>query len=357
LTTRVARPDLLLIGALLHDIGKGRDEDHSVVGEQLALQVGSRLGLAERDVRTVAAMVRHHLLLPDTATRRDLDDEATISRVVDTLNGDAQLVELLGALAEADSLATGPGVWTPFKRTLVADLVSRCRARMAGDPLPEPAPLDDLLQELADRVEDTHRPQVRLIGHPERRDAAEGEEPATVLVATPDRPGGLATIAGVLALHSLEVHVAEVRAQGGTSADAFTVTPRFGRLPDPAVLRDDLARALDGTLNLDEALAHKERDYARPPTGEEPVPPRVLWFDDEATEAVVLELRGTDRIGLLYRVASALAECGVTIRWAKVATLGASVVDSFCLDTPNGPSDLTRGMRQKLEQAVLTAVS
>ncbi|HZZ50192.1 MAG TPA: [protein-PII] uridylyltransferase [Pseudonocardia sp.] len=358
LTTQVARPDLLLIGALLHDIGKGRDEDHSVVGEQLALQVGSRLGLAERDVQTVAAMVRHHLLLPDTATRRDLDDEATISRVVETLNADVQLVELLGALAEADSLATGPGVWTPFKRSLVADLVSRCRARMAGDPLPEPAPLDDLLQEMVARAGESSKPQVRLVGAASRRDESEDEaEPATVLVAVRDQPGGLATVAGVLALHSLEVHVAELRANGEISADAFTVTPRFGRLPDPAVLRDDLVRALDGALNLDEALARKERDYARPATGEEPVAPRVLWFDDEATEAVVLELRGTDRIGLLYRVASALAECGATIRWAKVATLGSSVVDSFCLDAPNGPADLTKAMRQKLEQAVLKAAS
>ena len=94
---------------------------------------------------------------------------------------------------------------------------------------------------------------------------------------------------------------------------------------------------MDGSLALDEALARKERDYAPAASaGEPPAPPRVLWFDDEATGAVVMELRGTDRIGLLHRVAAALAGCGVGLRWARVSTLGASVVDAFCLDTGDG---------------------
>ncbi|MFZ2172756.1 MAG: [protein-PII] uridylyltransferase, partial [Rhodococcus sp. (in: high G+C Gram-positive bacteria)] len=109
LTTRVARPDLLMLGALLHDIGKGRGGDHSVVGAELAIQIGKRLGLWPSDVATLSAIVRHHLLLPHTATRRDLDDPETIERVVETLGGDGSLLELLHALAEADSLATGPG--------------------------------------------------------------------------------------------------------------------------------------------------------------------------------------------------------------------------------------------------------
>jgi [protein-PII] uridylyltransferase len=358
LTTQVARPDLLLLGALLHDIGKGREEDHSVVGERLAEQVGARLGLSDRDVATLAAMVRHHLLLPDTATRRDLDDDATISRVVRTLDADPHLLELLAALAEADSLATGPGVWSPFKRTLVADLVLRCRAHMNGDPLPEPEPLGDLLRELAQHASSTGRAQVTVRAGDERAEpGSSSDEPATVLVAMPDQPGSLSLAAGVLALHSLEVHVAELGSHRGVAVDTFTVSPRFGRLPDPAVLREDLVRALDGTLDLCEALDRKERDYARLAGVEDRVRPRVLWFDDEATGAVVLELRGTDRIGLLYRVARVLEECDSEVRWAKVATLGSSVVDSFCLNVPSGPAALTRPRRRKLEQAVLSAAT
>ena len=85
-------------------------------------------------------MVRHHLLLPAAATWRDLQDPATIAAVVDALDGDPVLLELLHALAEADALATGPGVWGDWKSTLIGDLVRRCRAVMAGEPEPEPNP-------------------------------------------------------------------------------------------------------------------------------------------------------------------------------------------------------------------------
>ena len=111
---------------------------------------------------------------------------------------------------------------------------------------------------------------------------------------------------------------------------------------------------LDGSLALDEALARKERDYAPAASPRRAAAPaRVLWFDDEATGAVVMELRGTDRIGLLHRVAAALAECGVGLRWARVSTLGASVVDAFCLDTDDGTMPPPR--RRAVEQAVLAA--
>ncbi|GAA5160627.1 [protein-PII] uridylyltransferase [Pseudonocardia eucalypti] len=359
LTTQVARPDLLLLGALLHDIGKGREEDHSVVGEGLARQVGTRLGLPDADVDTLAAMVRHHLLLPDTATRRDPDDPATISRVVDTLGKDPRLLELLHALAEADSLATGPGVWSPFKRRLMADLVGRCRAVMNGEEPPRPRPLDPAAQEMAERAADSGRAGVVVLSPdlPEAGEAPGEDGLCTVLVTMPDRPGTLSLAAGILALHSLEVHVAELGSHGGVAVDTFTVSPRFGRMPDPAVLRESLAKALDGTLHLPEALARKERDYAQPAGPEDRVPPRVLWFDDEATGAVVLELRGTDRIGLLFRVAAAVESCAADVRWAKVETLGASVVDSFCLVGPDGKATLSRAQRRALEEAVLTAAT
>ncbi|NLG56406.1 MAG: [protein-PII] uridylyltransferase, partial [Rhodococcus sp.] len=123
LTTRVSRPDLLVLGALIHDIGKGRGGDHSVVGSELAIQIGRRLGLWPSDIELLAQMVRFHLLLPDTAMRRDLDDPATVQSVVDALGADGTLLELLHALAEADSLATGPGVWGDWKSSLIGELV------------------------------------------------------------------------------------------------------------------------------------------------------------------------------------------------------------------------------------------
>jgi [protein-PII] uridylyltransferase len=341
LTTRVARPDLLLVGALLHDIGKGRGGDHSEVGESLAVQVGRRIGFGAADVAVLGGMVRHHLLLPHTATRRDLDDPATVTRVVETLDGNGLLLDLLEALAEADALATGPGVWSPWKRVLIHDLAQRCRALLAGEALPGPTPPDEAAAALARAVEADARPQVGL----------DAGDPATVVVAVPDRRGMLAAAAGVLALHSLEVHAAELATLGGVAVLTFTVSPRFGGLPDPALLRSDLTRVLDGGLGLADALARKERDYAPIAAAEPPAPPRVLWFDDEATGAVVVELRGTDRIGLLHRVATALESCDVEVRWARASTLGASVVDAFGL----AGRALGCAERRRIAQAVLTA--
>ena len=328
LTTSVARPDLLLLAALLHDIGKGRGGDHSQLGAAVVEQVARRLGLWPDDRRALVAAVRHHLLLPDTATRRDLDDPATIHRVLGTLEHDPAVLEVLHALAEADALATGPGVWSDWKAALTGELVSRCRTLLAGDPLPAPEPID-ASHPLAAAAAAGGDVQVLL-------DVA--KRPAEITVIAPDRPGVLSRAAGVLALHSLQVHSAIARGYLGSAIDVFAVTPRFGSLPDPALLREQLARALDGSLPLPERLAGKERDYPVAPDADAP-PPRTLWFDDEATGATVLELRATDRIGLLHRVAAALEDAGIDIRWAKVATLGTSVVDSFCLTTPSGPID------------------
>jgi [protein-PII] uridylyltransferase len=347
LTTRVSRPDLLLVGALLHDIGKGRGGDHSEVGESLAVQMGRRLGFGEADVVLLGRMVRHHLLLPHTATRRDLDDPATVGRVAETLGNDVVLLDLLDALAEADSLATGPAVWSPWKRTLIRNLSARTRALMAGESLPEPGPDPELDPELARAVAEDGKPHVRLV---------QDHDLASVTIGVPGGPAALSASAGVLALHSLEVHAAEVRTTDTLAIARFAVSPRFGGLPDQALIRADLVRVLDGSLVLAEALARKEKDYApTSPAVEGTVAPRILWFDDEATGAVVVELRAADRIGLLHHVAGALESCDVEVRWARVATLGASVVDSFGLAGAGTDGGVARADRRRIEQAVLAA--
>ncbi|HKR52377.1 MAG TPA: [protein-PII] uridylyltransferase [Pseudonocardiaceae bacterium] len=367
LTTTVARPDLLLLGSLLHDLGKGRGADHSVIGAELAEQIGHRLGLPEPDVATLRAMVRHHLLLPHTATRRDLDDPTTARRVVDLLGGDQTLLELLVALAEADSLATGPGVWTEWRAALICDLAEHCRAILTGRPVPAPEPLSEEHRALAEQcaasgslyVTSTVASTVAST-----TGAAAGPGVATTItVVTPGRPGVLPLATGVLALHSLQVHAADVRvvelpAGDSVAVDTFTVSPRFGRPPDVTLLRQDLVRALDGSLQLVDRLAAKERDYGEipAPDTEAAFATKVLWFDDEATEAAIIELRTTDhRIGLLYRVAAALESSAVTVRWARIVTLGSSVVDSFCITGSDGHSALSSQARELVERAVLSA--
>jgi [protein-PII] uridylyltransferase len=343
LVTSVDRPDLLLLGALLHDIGKGREADHSEVGAALAVQIGARLGLPEPDVTTLAALVRHHLLLAHTATRRDVTDPATVRRITETLDHDPVRLDLLRALTEADSRATGPGVWTDWKAGLIDELVDNCHQVLAGNPPPGPDPLDADQLALAEATAASGKPGLLVTG-----DAPA----ATVTVVAADRAGLLARAAGVLALNSLTVHTATVRGHQGVAVDVFGVSPRFGRLPDPALLREQLVRATDGSLPLAQRLAGKEQDYGPDHAGlaADRAEPRVLWFDDEATGAIVLELRASDRIGLLHRVAAALEAAGADIRWARLATPGATVVASFSLVPP-----LPLG-RAELAAAILAAV-
>ena len=335
-TTRVARPDLLVLGALLHDIGKGRGGDHSEIGAELATQMGIRLGLWPSDVDVLSNIVRHHLLLPQTATRRDLQDPDTIEMVVDALGGDALLLDLLHVLAEADSLATGPGVWGDWKASLIGDLVRRCRIMMAGEGLPEPDPIDpyhiSLAADIGVHVELTQ---------------GDGPHIYNVTMIAPDRRGLLSKAAGVLALNSLRVHSASVRSHEGSAINTFVVSPHFGSPPAAELLRQQFIQALDDDLDVIASLEQRNRDaekfgstragevLAAVPINRSPAPPRILWFESSAPGQLLIEVRSTDKTGLLAMLTAVFERAGADIAWAKVATLGLSVVDTFCIAVPS----------------------
>jgi [protein-PII] uridylyltransferase len=333
-TTRVSRPDLLVLGALTHDIGKGRGGDHSVIGADLATQIGTRLGLWPSDVALLSKMVRYHLLLPDTATRRDLQDPKVISAVVDALDGDPVLLELLHALAEADSLATGPGVWGDWKASLIGDLVRRCRLVVAGEPLPQPDPIEPRHLALA-ADGGVH---VELV-------AGDGAHVFDVAMIAPDRRGLLSKAAAVLALNSLRVHSASVNSHDGAAINTFVVSPHFGSPPAAELLREQFVLALGGDLDVLGALERRDRDSAATVTTRAgdipdavpinaPAPPRILWFDGTSPGEFVLQIRSTDRAGLLARLTAVIERDGLDVAWAKVTTLGSSVVDAFGLVVP-----------------------
>ena len=336
LTRGVARPDLLLLGALLHDIGKGLPGDHTDVGMVLVADIGPRLGLPPADVYVLVAMVRHHLLLPDVATRRDLDDPATARAVADAV-GSTEVLELLHALTQADSAATGPAAWSSWKGQLIADLVRRTAALLTGAPPPAPATL-------------TPRQEALVAGGVLALDT-DGE---TVTVVAPDRPGLLSIAAGLLALHKLDVRAASAFSRGTTAVSIFRVSPRFGALPDWAVVRDELRLAVSGELPLVQRLADREAAYA----GRGPVPgaPATVRLVDDASEtATVVEVRAPDGLGVLHRITTVLDAHLLDVRSAHVSTLGADVVDAFYVAGPDGK--LTDpGARGRLVADVLAAV-
>lgn len=342
LTRRVARPDLLLVGALLHDIGKGWPGDHSKTGTTVVRDLAPRLGFAPADVDVLALLVQHHLLLPDMATRRDLDDPRTLETVAEAV-GSIEVLDLLACLVEADALATGAAAWTPWRAELIATLVERTRALLSGRPVPTSSGLSDEQRALArDGVIDV------VIG-------GTGQGGTIVTVVSPDRLGLLATVAGVFGVHRLGVRSAVTETIGTAAVTVWTVHPDFGSPPDGALLRGDLVRALDGRLDLTERLARREASQA-PRPGIEVAPPSVHLVPDASESATVLEVRAHDRPGLLHRVGRALAAAEVDIRSAKVSTWGAEAVDVFYLLDPVTGAPLADERAAEVCKSVLEAL-
>ncbi|MFJ4922638.1 [protein-PII] uridylyltransferase [Streptomyces sp. NPDC088725] len=369
LTRRVSRPDLLLVSALLHDIGKGWPGDHSVAGEVIARDVAARMGFGHDDMNVIATVVRHHLLLVDTATRRDLDDPATVDAVASRIGSPATL-ELLHALTEADALATGPAAWSSWRASLVDELVSRVAAVLTGDAVPEPdttAPSAEQ-ERLAVEALRTGGPVLALHtqNEPSQEDGAagtEGLEPVGVelLIAVPDQPGVLPAAAGVLALHRLTVRAADLRAVElptglGEPAEvlllSWRVAAAYGSLPHADRLRADLVRALDGSLNISSRLAEREAAYPRR-RGVKAPPPRVTVAPTASRQATVIEVRAQDAPGLLHRIGHALESAGVRVRSAHVSTLGANAVDTVYVTREDGsrlPEADAAGLAGELEE-------
>ncbi|MFG3098692.1 [protein-PII] uridylyltransferase [Streptomyces sp. NPDC048202] len=372
LTRRVSRPDLLLVAALLHDIGKGWPGDHSVAGEIIARDVAARLGFDRADVTVLATLVLHHLLLVETATRRDLDDPATVRAVADAV-GSQSTLELLHALTEADALATGPAAWSTWRGSLVSDLVGRVAALLAGehpDTEPETAAPTAEQERLAIEAHRTGGPVLTLRAQTEPAppdDPAETGEPLGVelVIAVPDQPGVLPALAGVLALHRLTVRTGGLRTlrlpddvdssgDGSVLLLDWRVAAEYGSLPQATRLRADLVRALDGTLDITTRLAERDAAYPRR-RGRTAPPPRVTVAPAASRHATVIEVRAQDAPGLLFRIGSALEKAAVRVRSMHVSTLGANAVDAFYVTSGTGaplpPEDATATARA-LEEAL-----
>jgi [protein-PII] uridylyltransferase len=349
LVDMVTRPDLLVLGALFHDLGKGYPGDHTEVGVEMVLELGPRLGLAESDVEVVAAMVRHHLLLPDVAMRRDLADPATIEFVAEQV-GNQELLDLLHALTIADSKATGPSAWGNWKEGLVAELVRRVTQLLGGAPADEVAwtlfPDAETLELMA-----TGQHHVRT--HDER-----------IVIVYRDAPGAFSRIAGVLSLHGLDVLSARAhsdeRQLGRVSMGASEFRVHLPREPyDWEPVRVDLSRAVRGELAIEARLAERARTYRRRKVlqAAQPGPPRVEFHDGASSNATVLEVRCPTRIGILHRITKALAEVGLDIRHATVQTIGLELVDTFYVRNWNDELITDPYHRGEIERAILHAIA
>ena len=313
LTRTVKRPDLLLVAALFHDIGKGfTGKDHSEYGGELIAPLALRIGFSQQDSEVLALLVREHLLLSTVATRRDLNDPATISFVIEKLK-DPEAVLLLHALSISDGEATGRTAWSDWKAGLVSDLVDRTLAAMSGvKPLAEP--------ELASRIAQDSEFAVLV---------SPNEGSFEIEIVARDRTGLLSVIAGVLSISRLDVRSARTRTINEQAVMKWIVTvDANATMPSQEKLTDLFMKGLQGELDIASKIDERINSYRKYPGIPTP-PPLVSAMNDIATNATVIEVRMHDRPGVLFSVAKAISRFGVDIRAAIVSTLGAEAFDTL----------------------------
>ena len=348
LVRRVSRPDLLLVGALLHDIGKGYPGDHTEAGMELVDVIGARMGFPAEDVAVIRSLIAHHLLLSETATRRDLSDPRTAANVAAAV-GDLSTLELLVALTEADSRATGPAAWSSWKATLLDELVHVVTMSLRGEQRGrETTPLDSRFSHLVDQVQAGGGV---LIEHESVGDFE------MLRIASADRRGLFSLIAGTLALHGLDVVGAEAfTGADGTAVDEFRILRANGTAPNWSKFAHDLRGVLAGDVDIDTRLEQRIKTQGRSRRALSAAPPRFeVLISNEASDATtMIDVRVPDAPATLYRLSHALAEGGYDIRSAKVATLGHEVVDVFYVECPEGklPTHDHDAVRERLKAAL-----
>jgi [protein-PII] uridylyltransferase len=307
LIREVSRPDVLVVAALLHDIGKGGVVEHSAAGEPIARTIATRMGFEPEAVDLIAQLVRWHLLLVTTATTRDPDDPATLELLTDHVRTPEALA-LLTALTEADAKATSSKAWSSWRAGLVHDVSRRTAAALERGSAAAATTVDEIDIPAAAR-------QGSLAVTVEPVD--DGSRVTTV---SPDRVGLLADCAATFALQRLEVRAARVWAQGEYGVAVWDVADDHldaGRLRD--MFDSVAARRVDPATRLAPRAGGSGNDLA----------PTVVVRAGASDRATVVEVRAADRLGVVYLVSAVLAELGLSVRSAHISTLGPQAVDVF----------------------------
>lgn len=381
---------VLFVATLLHDIAKGRGGDHSVLGEQVALQLCPRLGLTDAETETVAWLVRHHLLMSATAFKRDLSDFKTILDFAQAVQSPERL-RLLLVLTVVDIRAVGPGVWNSWKRQLLSDLfeateevlrlghkqrgrneriaakkellesklgLSKTAFTRLAKRLPDPywiAEPDDIIERNARHLQENVDADLAIDAcyYPDR-----GATLITVYAA--DHPGLFYRIAGA-------IHLA-----GGNIIDARIHTSTDGMAVDNFLVQDPLGRPFREKSQLDrlsktieEALGNRAKLMARLEAKPKAlrradafrVAPAVLIDNQASNRFTVIEVNALDRPALLNNLAQALFQSKVTLHSAHIATYGERAVDTFYVTDLFGGKIENKARLKALETGLLDAAT
>ncbi|RNI24455.1 [protein-PII] uridylyltransferase [Flexivirga caeni] len=314
---RVRRPDLLLIAALLHDIGKiAGVHDHAVEGAPVAANVARRMGFDAADVATLELLVREHLTIVDLATRRDPHDPQTVKALIAAVGEEPDVLALLAALTEADAVAAGPKAWTSWRAGLVTTLVEHARAALEDRHRVLPAEEGALDPVIAQQVRGG-APYVLVLPTPSG---------AQIEISDTDRPGLFAASAALLASFGMTVRSARIRTTDGVAHNTWHVEAPLADLPSV----DQLVRG----LRQPGQTRPRRQPRAIPGAGQPPS--RATVVPDASADALVLEVRTADRAGLLGDLGETFAAHGLAVRSAHVATYAGQSLDTFYVTTGTG---------------------
>jgi [protein-PII] uridylyltransferase len=399
ITALVHRPNPLFLAALLHDTGKRSGRDHSEYGAELAGTIGERLDLGEAELADLVFLIRYHLFIPENALRRDLDDQAFIKRCAETI-GSSDRLAMLYLLSVADSRATGPSAWSDWKATLMKDMYFKVLAYLehAGTTADMPAMVDGQYEagiawlreqvlelaaeepsfrvEIDDLAADylssftpgtilshlrLHRDKYQIIRQKSLILSEEAGDHWSVLVMSTDQPGLLAKICGVMTLNKLEV----VNAQIFTWSDKTVVDMIDVRPTDEFVfeecdwqaINDDLDRAVNHRLGLGYRLYEKLKNTyggRRELVGS--LDYRVDVENESSDDYSVIEVHAADLPGQLYRITQTLADFGINIYKAFIATEIGQLIDVFYVLDSKGNKIEEGGFRDEIVKGLMHAI-
>ena len=386
---QIASRRVLYVAVLLHDIAKGRGGDHSEIGAEIALELCPRFGLDEAETESVSWLVRHHLLLSNTAFRRDIADPKTVADFVRVVQSPERL-RLLLILTVVDIRAVGPNTWNDWKRQLLRSLFDAAeeRLRLGHKQRGRHEQVAARQQALADalpwkssaaRAHSRRLPDSYWLAEPHEWQLANalqvaaaeahfgnaepsvtaqsdpGSGTTRISVFAPDRPGLFYRIAAALSGAGASIVDARIHTTNdGMALDNLLVTDGRGKAYDDARLRKRLATAVDKALRAEreppppeaQKLPVRERAFA--------VAPRVLVSDKASSRTTVVEVNARDRPGLLARLAYVIHAAGHQLHSAHIATYGERAVDVFYLTSATGKK-LAEGEAGQLREALLAA--
>jgi [protein-PII] uridylyltransferase len=387
--SELQRPDLMMLGMLLHDVGKGRGRGHVAKGIPLIQEVTARIGLPPADAAKVVFLVAHHVTMSHVAQRRDIDDPKTIESLAE-LCGTPEQLRMLYLLTYADMRAVGPGVMTGWQVQILSELYRRTLARLTGGRLERPGReqvIERVLRELAtggaaraiaahlamlsERYVATTAPG-RIAAHLRLVEQLEEQPVATQLfhhpdlgssdlvVVTRDVVGLFSLIAGALTAHGINILSAQIFTRAdGVAIDTFQVNDPFGEaVTEEARWRrvlDGLRSVIRGEQTVETLLA--ARRTGRPVADRFEGPVKVTVDNQLSDSHTVIDVKCPDRVGLLYLLTRTLSSLGCDIASAHIATEVEQAFDTFYVTDRQGrrieDPDAIDQIREALEESLL----